>query len=464
MADTPGGRRELIPFSGTDGPQEALDISAAIMAPEGAPGAPAPLALVGREADMAALDDLLAANGVCVITETASAGGQGGIGKTWLARAYAARQEGRFPNGSCVLPLDRPDRAGVALAAYGLRWGLAVDGDFQRRLQVIFEDLRAHAGVLLILDDCGDAASVQTLRAQVGHVPILVTARRSAWAEAAEMAVYPVGPLDFGDATRLVVRDRPDLSADRPEPARIAAALDEVPAALDFAARTLAAERDGEFGEPLAYLAALRAVPVDRLVIAMDGLPRRPAGHERAIVRALAVAAGRLRPVHGPDITALALLRHAVAFIPGQAFPEKLLRQAITTREAAPDTPQVDQGIARLRNLGLLRGDAAMPGLYVPPLVAAYVAGADPEAVGGARRCVERVVAARVQDCLIAGRVNEVLSWQVHLHHITEMAEGTQSPAAPVLFRRLADQMDALGEAAHADRLRQRGEALASGS
>ena len=442
-----------------DASQEALDI-AAVTGVSASQSGTGDIVGYGREADMAALDSLLADGGGAVITEAPGAAGQGSLGKTWLARSYAAQRPGICPLPPVLLPLDRADRSGVAIAAAGLRLGVAESGSFQARIRATLDHLGREPGRPVILDDCPDAATFRALRPGRPAGITLATARRADWAAAARLGHHPLDVLDFQDSARLIARDRSDLRGSMPEPARIAAALDDVPGALDLAARTLAAERDGAFGDPIAYLQALRAVPLDRVRIAAGGRLRAPAGRERAVVRAIAVAAGRLDPHHGPDITALNLLRLASAFIPAQPFPETILRQATGGREGGPDTPQVDQALRRLQALGLLRRDGVTPGPYLPPLVAAYVAAADPDAMRAARRRVEATMAAELQSALLAGRVNAVLGLQLHVHHLAEIAEIAGSPLAGTLMHRLGDQMSALGETGFAAHLAARGNEL----
>jgi hypothetical protein len=439
--------------------QDALDVAAATMAPERRPEAGA-LDIVGRDADLHALDNLVPHVDDIVITESASAAGQGGLGKSWLARAYAELRRPRWPEGPVVVSLTRPDRAGIEFAAAGLRTGFADSGTLSERVQATVAGLRDTPGWLLILDDCPDRRSFHAVRPAGGPPKTLVTASRAPWAADAGAGQYPLGPLDYRDAARICGMHRPDLKPDLPEPARLAAALDEVPEALALAARTLAAQRDGEYGDPIAYINAARKIRVDNLRLSVGAGTRAPAGREIAIVRAVGMAAASLRATHGPDITALYLLRIASAFMPGRAFPARLLRQAAQGSDEPPDQGQVTQALDRLRALGLIRDDGAMGGLYVPRLVAAYVAGNDMGAMPRLRRLAEGAAARLAADALMEGRVNTILPWQTHLHHLAEIADLTRSPYAGVLMRRLGEQMHGLGEPDLAQALDAHGNAL----
>ncbi len=440
--------------------QDARDVAAVTMAAAPPRRVGGTLALIGRDADLADLDVQFRRTPTVVVTESAEAAGRGGMGLSALARAYADTRCSVWPAPPAVISLARPDLAGLELAAAGLRLGIVAEGPLAQRVEAVLAALRTTADRLLVLDDCPDARSYRAVRPAGGRPTTLVTAGAAPWAPDVGAAEHPLGGLHFQDAAALVASRRPDLAPEMPEVARVAAALDEVPAALAFAAHTLAAERDGQLGDPIAYLRAVRAVPVDDLRLALGSGTRAPAGRERAIVRALAVAAGALRPTHGPDIVALFLLRIAAAFQPGQPFPERLLRRAAQAGEDPPDSAQLNQAAARLRALGLLRDDADGRGPYLPRPVAAYVAGNDPTRMPDARRLAEGAAARTAAEALAEGRVNDVLPWQAHLHHLAELAEMARSRVAGVLMRRLGEQMHALGAPELARALDARGHAL----
>ncbi len=425
--------------------QDALDVAAVTMAaapPRCGAGAVTP---VGRDGDLSDLDDLFRRTSTVVVTESAEAAGRGGMGLSALARAYAETRRARWPAPPAVISLARPDLVGLDLAAAGLRLDMVTEGPLAQRVEAVLAALRTDAARLLILDDCPDARSYRAVRPSGGRPAVLVTAGAAPWAPDVGAAEHPLGGLHFRDAAALVASRRPDLTPEQPEVARVVAALDAVPAALALAAHTLAADRDGQLGDPIAYLRAVRAVPVDDLRLALGGGTRAPAGRERAIVRALGVAAGALRPTHGPDIVALFLLRIAAAFQPGQPFPERLLRRAAQAGEDPPDSAQLDKALGRLRALGLLHDDADGRGPYLARPVAAYVAGNDPARMPAARRLAEAAAARAAAEALADGRVNDVLPWQAHLHHLAEIAEMARSSVAGVLMRRLGEQMHALG-------------------
>jgi hypothetical protein len=352
-----------------------------------------------------------------------------------------------------VLPLHAPDRVGLEIAGIGARLGLAETGTFQERLAATFRGLAASGGHLLVLDDCPHADALRNLSAQLPETATLATARRAPWAEAEGLPRHLLGPLDGRLAARLVARDRRDLNADEADLVRIAADLGQVPEALDFAARSLAADRDGDFRDPFLYLQLLRRVPIEQLSVAIRGEVRRPAGNEAAVLRAAAVAIGQLRITHGPDVTALRMLRLACAFVPGQPFPERVLRQAALNEPNPADTPQVAQGFKRLLALGLLRADGPKPGVHVPPIVAAYLNATDAERVTAARGVVEGTAAQWLSQALVAEQTNEILDWQPHLHALAEQAETRRSRRAGHLITLLGHQLRALGEPQVADAL-----------
>ncbi len=174
---------------------------------------------IGREAELAALDDLIANSGVSLITIV----GSGGIGKTRLALAFAQRQieTDRFPNGVYLVnlaPLTAAEHI-IPTMAEALNFPLDTSEqqtrtpkqqilDYLRRKQMLlvldnFEHLLSHASVSpgenipegkisgaeeLVIDILQIAAGVQ----------ILVTSRERLHLHGEQ--IFPLRGLTFPDA------------------------------------------------------------------------------------------------------------------------------------------------------------------------------------------------------------------------------------------------------------------------
>lgn len=140
-------------------------------------------ATVGREAEMAAIESLLAAPGNRLVTLA----GPGGIGKTRLAieaaRSLAQRRPGRFLGGVCFIPLAALKSAESIPLRVADALGLSLQGSDPPRAQVLAH--LAAREMLLILDNLehlldaqGTAVSflIDLLR-QAPGVKLLLTSR-----------------------------------------------------------------------------------------------------------------------------------------------------------------------------------------------------------------------------------------------------------------------------------------------
>ncbi|MCC8953264.1 helix-turn-helix transcriptional regulator [Bradyrhizobium sp. Pear77] len=216
---------------------------------------PRPLRIIGREADIVALAELLAARRFVTLR------GPGGIGKTTLATASAHALRGRFTDGVRFLDLGSlrdPQHVVIALAsALGM---LVPVGDPSPRLMDSLRDRE----MLLVFDSCEhvvDAVArlAEQIYQQAPGVSLLTTSRESL--EVAGEVVFALAPLenppeslsgetDLGkySSTRLFMECAvaagcsPSLSGAESEMvARICRKLDGVPLAIELVASRLSA-------------------------------------------------------------------------------------------------------------------------------------------------------------------------------------------------------------------------------
>lgn len=234
---------------------------------------PAPVTLprmrhepIGREADLAALDQAFAADSRWVTLT-----GLGGSGKSHLARAYAARTSGTTPVAWADgrLGIDAHELRRELLHACGFD-----DDDdlaLERRLSVLGE-----APYLLVIDDPADREAARVvatslLARDTSGVRLLVTARSELGG--ADEHVMPLTGLAPERGAELLLdavrrRGREPIASDRPAAERIARATGGLPLALRLAAGWCELIPMDELAARVERSAALLADPSDEAGLA----------------------------------------------------------------------------------------------------------------------------------------------------------------------------------------------------
>jgi DNA-binding SARP family transcriptional activator len=262
----------------------------------------------GRDAELRAVGDLLAADrGPLVV----AVHGAAGTGKTAFAVRVSHQMAALFVDGHLYADL-RGDGPLHVLGRFLRALGVAADvlpASFEDRV-ALYRSRTAGRRILVLLDDAADESQVRPLVPGAASCAVLVTSR-VCLAGLAGGRPLPLGALPHDDGVRLLCRvaDRPELAAD-PAAARIAALCDLLPLAVRIAGARLAAR-------PRLTAARLAAALADedrRLdELAVHGLSVRAslhAGHadlapaHREVFRRL----GELPPGRFPACSAGALL------------------------------------------------------------------------------------------------------------------------------------------------------------
>jgi hypothetical protein len=139
---------------------------------------------IGRDAQLAALAQMLTENATAVVAPVIA--GMGGVGKTQLASEFAHRQRAAFPGGVFWLNMEQPETIENQLALCAGPGGLDVS-DYddlnpdQRRELVKAAWAQATPRRLVVFDNLEDPRILKQYRPFVGSSCLLITSRRDEW-------------------------------------------------------------------------------------------------------------------------------------------------------------------------------------------------------------------------------------------------------------------------------------------
>lgn len=269
---------ELVP--GLDGAHGRRRAGRRIPVPRQLP--PAPPWFVGRDAEFAALTDVLDGGGPLRGARVATVSGVGGIGKTWLALRWAHRHADRFPDGQLFVdlrgaspvgrPMDQPTAIRCLLDALGADpRTLPVDVDAQVGR---YRSLVAGRRMLVVLDNAVNAAQVTPLLPGSPTCAVLITSRdrMDGLLTSAGASRLVLGPLTDAQAHEMLVTRLP-ASRVTAEPAATSDLI-RYCAGLPLALGIVASRVVGDDSLPLAAPAAELQDTATRLGALDSGDPR----------------------------------------------------------------------------------------------------------------------------------------------------------------------------------------------
>lgn len=293
-----------------------------------------PTALVERGGLLAAVRGALesqeSGTAVCVLT------GLGGCGKTILAVQYATRAADRY-HLIWWVNADGPDAAEAGLADLANQLGIAHPDDRPGSVRAVLSELSGSDRWLLVFDNASGPDEVARFvpSGSTGHV--LITSRHRGWARYGTIVDVAV----FARAESLELLTRRTGSTDTAALDQVAAALGDLPLALSMAASYIVRTATG----PNEYLDVYRRHS-DRLLARSDeGLSSVRSTVEMGIQQV-----GERDPV-------AAKLLELLAFVAPDPVPRTLLVDRPLPLEPAPDTERVNEALALLGSLSLIRLD-----------------------------------------------------------------------------------------------------------
>lgn len=389
-----------------------------------------------------------------VIGRVAAVTGIGGIGKTQLAVEFVHRY-GQFFAGCYWCSFDDPDNVPAQVAACGGIGALNMPGFDSLRLddqvRLVEQAWRQPLPRLLVFDNCEDEELLQRWLPTTGGSRVLVTSRRATWDAALGVRVLALDALPRAESIALLAQFRPDLAADDPDLALIAAELGDLPLALYLAGRYLGMYRDDL--APAGYLSEVQAALLEHPSLIGEDQAIVPTAHIVHVGQTFAMSYQRLVPTDPVDALARRLLARAACFAPDAPLPQVLLEATVE----ALDARQVRRALRRLINLGLLEREG-MAALRLHRLVAAFVRRVADD--GTAQAAAEQALLDMAESLYQDGLRMQLLELQPHLRTMTDMAQLRTDERAARLCSNLAGLLGLNGDYASARLLYERAQVI----
>ncbi|MGI5379525.1 FxSxx-COOH system tetratricopeptide repeat protein [Streptomyces sp. CA-251387] len=337
----------------------------------------------GRSALLERLRDGLGSGAPGRAPATYALYGLGGVGKTQLALEYVHRFAADY-DLVWWIPSGQNELVVSALADLARRLGLRAGDDTGRAAQEVCDHLRRSGATLrwlLVFDDADEPQEVSRhFPRGTGHV--LVTSRNQTWLQYGE--VVEIDPLLREESVEHLLRRAADLTAEDAD--RVAAALGDLPLALDHAGAWLA-----ETGTPVdTYLAELEQ-QAERILSFT-----RPANYPQPVGATWNVSLERLKERSPASVRLLQLC----AFFAAEPISMKLLYGDEMIRALAMEDPLLQERmvfgrvIREIGRFALAKVDRATESLQVHRLVQAMIRSQlTPQEQDEARHVVHRILA-----------------------------------------------------------------------
>ncbi|MFF5358396.1 tetratricopeptide repeat protein [Streptomyces scabiei] len=300
---------------------ENFPTAASVDCPPGLSNLPSRVPLfVGRDHELAVLDEALATPGEAVVH---AMHGLGGIGKSTLAARWATLRGPEHAPGWWITADSRAALdSGLAALAAALQPTLVALLPQEQLSEWARQWLASHSGWLLVLDNVSDPADVEYLLARATSGRFLITSRRSTgWRSMAKEV--PLGVLSEEEAVALFTRVR----GEDPDIAVLCEELGHLPLAVAQAA-AYSVETGCTVRE---YLDDLAAYPAEMYEATDEG-----GDHQRAVARVWHVTLDRL----ADDALAVRILL-MIAWYASEGIPRSLLARLGTP-------PAVRRALGRL--------------------------------------------------------------------------------------------------------------------
>lgn len=325
---------------------------------------------VGRSTEMKTLASLLQEKHIVALT------GMGGVGKTQLAIEFAYRYAQYFTGGVFWLNFSQPEAIANQVAQCGHQHGLALHPNFTqipfaKQIELVQQAWEETLPRLLIFDNCETPELLQKWQPTVGGCHILITSRRGRWPAGQALITIPVKRLPRSDSTALLSQLLPHIEPKTAEV--IAKEVGDLPLALHLVGCFL--ERYRHILSPRAYLNELRkqTILTHPSLTNTEGLDL-PTGKKRNVARTFQLSFEQLHDSDKKDTMAKKILSILIYLAPNKAIPRNLIHKTVTrlSIESCPTTLEIETGLIRLLELGLLAEDTN-GALWLHELLAQFI-------------------------------------------------------------------------------------------
>lgn len=406
---------------------------------------------VGRMDDLRTLAIHIKGGNVAAVGQSPAVTGGGGIGKSQLACEFAYRYGQFFKGGVFWLNFADPDAIPAEIARCGNSRALHLHSGFDSlpltdQVGLVARAWHSDLPRLLIFDNCDDEAPFVDWCPRSGACRVLLTSRRSTWSGELGVSAVPLGILRRSESIELLSAHRPDLNQASEDLDAVAEELGDLPLALHLAGSFLARYRHEPFGQPAAYLDAIRRP--DRLSHpSLTEGEASPTGHDQHVARTFGVSYERLDRDDSTDALAIEALLDAACMQPGEPISRWLLRRCLGIGENDENAGRrFADSVRRLEQLGLIDRSQEGGDLTLHRLVATFARDRTPEEEPRARNAVERALAEAAFEQIQQGLPAEMLAWQSHLRTVAETAVRTGSSEASLLLNALGTHLKIIAD------------------
>lgn len=311
--------------------------------------------------------------------------------------------------------------------------------DLETQVRMVLSAWQSDLPRLLIFDNCEDQDLLEQWLPKSGAPRVLITSRCQEWAPYLDVQTLRIWVLARSESIDLLQGLASQLSALDAD--AIANELGDLPLALHLAGSYLGRYKTS----PHVYLEQLQ----DKSFLYHESMSGRgsvssPTQHELHVAKTFTLSYEKLNSGDRIDRIALSLLALASCLAPGTPIPKALLLQTLRAKEESVDENDIEDGLSRLLEVGLITAETQEM-LVLHRLLVFYAQDA---------LCPDNQIHKSVETTLLAEarRINNsgfpagLLTWQAHLQFVTDQARSRGDVTYVDLCSALGRHLESVGE------------------